>query len=209
MSKGWRWLAASAVIIGLIVGWLLLWRRRARPALPQSQPKPDEVREDRIVLPLSRSVRTATRLGDAQRSVKGEITLPGGESLAIEAAPSDDDAWHDTSRRESQANAAPEPQDDRIELPLHAVTGRPVVGKLNGADEASDDEEVGETGDEVSAISGGSAGMPDGSIDAYCVRCKTQRPMVNVTQYVTSKNRAALKGECSVCGAGMFKFIKE
>ncbi len=46
-------------------------------------------------------------------------------------------------------------------------------------------------------------------ITAYCVRCKTQRPMTKVESYTTANGRAALKGTCPVCGAGLFKFVKE
>ena len=81
---------------------------------------------------------------------------------------------------------------------------------MNGREPAeTEDALAADSGDEVRREDEAGAAIPDGSVEAYCVRCKTQRAMIHVTQYVTSKNRAALKGECQVCGAGMFKFIKE
>lgn len=49
----------------------------------------------------------------------------------------------------------------------------------------------------------------DGGISAYCVRCKTQRLMSHPENYTTANGRHALKGTCPVCGAGLFKFVKE
>lgn len=41
----------------------------------------------------------------------------------------------------------------------------------------------------------------------YCVKEKQKREMVN-TERVTMKNgRAAIKGQCSVCGTGMYKIL--
>jgi Domain of unknown function (DUF5679) len=42
---------------------------------------------------------------------------------------------------------------------------------------------------------------------AYCMKCKTQRELKN-PETVTMKNgRKALKGKCSVCGTGLYKFV--
>ncbi len=49
----------------------------------------------------------------------------------------------------------------------------------------------------------------DGGVSAYCVRCKAQRPMSHAESYTTANGRHALKGTCPVCGAGLFKFVKE
>ena len=44
---------------------------------------------------------------------------------------------------------------------------------------------------------------------AYCVKEKKVREMTNV-QRVTMKNgRPALKGNCSVCGTGMYKILSK
>lgn len=57
---------------------------------------------------------------------------------------------------------------------------------------------------------GADAGMAArGGATAYCVRCKVQRPMTKVENYTTTNGRSALKGTCPVCGAGLFKFVKE
>jgi Domain of unknown function (DUF5679) len=44
-----------------------------------------------------------------------------------------------------------------------------------------------------------------GSVAAYCVRCKAQRPVSNPVATTMKNGRPALKGSCSACGAGMFK----
>lgn len=55
--------------------------------------------------------------------------------------------------------------------------------------------------------------MPDTStqapadIEAYCVKCKAPRKMVEA-QIVTTKNgKPAAKGKCPVCGTTMMKFL--
>lgn len=214
MGKSWRWMALGAVI-GLALGWILLRRRLTqRPQLEGA--RQDEGRNDRIVLPMSRAAPPDTGTAGGQGSVKGEITLPDGITLTIDESEPHAAASSGASATAWDASNTAEAEDDRIELPLHGDAGRPLVGEMNGAHQLSDEEaQVSEEGDQVEAegdVEGervADAAVPDGSVEAYCVRCKTQRPMVRVTQYVTSKNRAALKGECAVCGAGMFKFIKE
>ncbi len=43
--------------------------------------------------------------------------------------------------------------------------------------------------------------------EAYCVKCKSKRPMKN-EQTVTMKNgREALQGKCETCGTGMYKIL--
>ncbi len=48
-----------------------------------------------------------------------------------------------------------------------------------------------------------------GGIVAYCVRCKTKRPMVRVSYETTENGRSGARGTCAVCGTGMFTFLKE
>jgi hypothetical protein len=43
--------------------------------------------------------------------------------------------------------------------------------------------------------------------EAYCVKCKATRPVIE-GQIVTVKNgKQALKGKCPVCGTTMMKFL--
>lgn len=42
----------------------------------------------------------------------------------------------------------------------------------------------------------------------YCVRCREKQKAVNVKPFITANNRHALKGECSVCGTKVVKFVK-
>ncbi len=43
--------------------------------------------------------------------------------------------------------------------------------------------------------------------EAYCVKCKAKRTMVD-TEEVTMKNgRQAMKGKCKVCNTGMYKIL--
>lgn len=41
----------------------------------------------------------------------------------------------------------------------------------------------------------------------YCVKCKAKRDMANVTRVTMANGRPALKGQCPVCGTGMFKIL--
>ena len=44
---------------------------------------------------------------------------------------------------------------------------------------------------------------------AYCVKCKTQKPMTAVVNATTTNGRKMKKGKCGTCGTGMCKFIKK
>jgi DNA polymerase II large subunit len=41
----------------------------------------------------------------------------------------------------------------------------------------------------------------------YCVKEKQMREMKDVEQVTMKNGRPALKGKCTVCGAGMFKIV--
>lgn len=45
-------------------------------------------------------------------------------------------------------------------------------------------------------------------IQAYCVRCKAQRPMVEVEYLNTRNGRPAARGKCAKCGTVTMKFLK-
>jgi DNA topoisomerase-1 len=42
-------------------------------------------------------------------------------------------------------------------------------------------------------------------VEAYCVKCKAKRPMANGQAVYMANGRPAARGECSVCGTGLFK----
>ncbi len=44
---------------------------------------------------------------------------------------------------------------------------------------------------------------------AYCMKCKVKQEMKEPTAVKTKNGRAAIKGTCPKCGAGMFKIGKE
>ncbi|GHO94559.1 hypothetical protein KSF_046070 [Reticulibacter mediterranei] len=45
------------------------------------------------------------------------------------------------------------------------------------------------------------------SIEAYCVKCRQKRVMLDAKQIVTKKGRSAMSGVCSICGTQLFRFI--
>ena len=46
-------------------------------------------------------------------------------------------------------------------------------------------------------------------MEAYCMKCRKKREIVNAEQIVMKNGRAATKGECSVCGTKVFKINKK
>ena len=42
--------------------------------------------------------------------------------------------------------------------------------------------------------------MPTATQEAYCVKCRTKRPMKNAHEETMKNGRRALKGQCEVCG---------
>jgi len=45
-------------------------------------------------------------------------------------------------------------------------------------------------------------------MDAYCLKCKTQREMKGPTPVTMKNGKPATNGTCSVCGTKMFKIGK-
>jgi len=45
-------------------------------------------------------------------------------------------------------------------------------------------------------------------LEAYCVKCKTKRPIKNPQETVMKNGRNALKGFCSVCNCKVFRIVK-
>ncbi len=46
-------------------------------------------------------------------------------------------------------------------------------------------------------------------MEARCMKCRTQRPMKNEHKISMKNGRPALKGECEVCGTGLFKILSK
>ena len=46
------------------------------------------------------------------------------------------------------------------------------------------------------------------STNAYCVKCKTKREIINIEKILMKNGRPALKGDCSVCSCKVFRFVK-
>jgi len=46
-------------------------------------------------------------------------------------------------------------------------------------------------------------------MEAYCVKCKTKRPMSNPERVVLKNGRHAMKGTCPVCGTKLTRFVKK
>ena len=44
-------------------------------------------------------------------------------------------------------------------------------------------------------------------VQAYCVKCKANKPMADGVEAVLKNGRKAIKGKCPKCGTGMFKMI--
>lgn len=40
-------------------------------------------------------------------------------------------------------------------------------------------------------------------IEAYCVKCKQKRPMMNPVESLSSNHKPLTKGECPICGTKM------
>ena len=85
--------------------------------------------------------------------------------------------------------------------------------KVNTADDQpSIEADPSATAEEISAAMSGEVAATEIEAtsveEGYCVRCKEQRRIVNVRRVTTANKRPAIKGECEVCGAGMFKLSK-
>ncbi len=119
-----------------------------------------------------------------------------------------------------------EQSDERIVLPTwtgeapapsSSVGGRIVLPDDVAAEEGitvepttveTDTNGAGEPHANTFAVETPSANGEERVVEGYCVRCKEQRRMVNVQYLTTANKRPAVKGECEVCGAGMFKYSK-
>ena len=45
--------------------------------------------------------------------------------------------------------------------------------------------------------------MPTATQEAYCVKCRTKRPIKNAQETTMKNGRRALKGQCEVCGTNV------
>jgi Zn finger protein HypA/HybF involved in hydrogenase expression len=43
--------------------------------------------------------------------------------------------------------------------------------------------------------------------EAYCVKCKAKKVMVDAKEVTMKNKRNAMKGKCPDCGTGMFKIL--
>jgi hypothetical protein len=43
--------------------------------------------------------------------------------------------------------------------------------------------------------------------EAYCVKCKQKRQMVDAQRVTMANGRPAMKGKCSVCGTTLFRIL--
>ena len=46
------------------------------------------------------------------------------------------------------------------------------------------------------------------TVEAYCLKCRTQREMKDATAVTMKNGKPATKGVCPVCGTGMYKIGK-
>ena len=54
------------------------------------------------------------------------------------------------------------------------------------------------------------AGTPvAGEYFGHCVRCRERRALLNSTRATTKRGKPGVRGECAVCGAGIFVFVPE
>jgi hypothetical protein len=52
-----------------------------------------------------------------------------------------------------------------------------------------------------------SSKMENVGTEAYCVKCKAKRPMVEGHQVTMKNGRNAMQGKCETCGTGMYKIL--
>ena len=44
-------------------------------------------------------------------------------------------------------------------------------------------------------------------MEAYCVKCRMKKDLVNPKPFITSNNRKAVKGHCNVCKTTLIRFL--
>ena len=58
------------------------------------------------------------------------------------------------------------------------------------------------------AVSGTDVAGRKSNMEAYCLKCRTQREMKDATAVTMKNGKPATKGVCPVCGTGMYKIGK-
>ena len=58
------------------------------------------------------------------------------------------------------------------------------------------------------ASAGRERGNLEDEMEAYCLKCRTQREMKDATAVTMKNGKPATKGVCPVCGTGMYKIGK-
>lgn len=102
--------------------------------------------------------------------------------------------------------------DEGNTLSAHGMSRLSTPDYLNVAEEAAEDSE--ETDDDSTDDSDSDdselAEIPvTDVIIGFCARCRDKREVGNATYTRTKKGKLAIRGNCTVCDAGMFVFVPE
>lgn len=169
----------ALALLAAVGVWFWFRRREPEALAPFEPPREAQPDEQRIVLPPWAAPETEATVA--------AISQPDEETRVLDGAPPADE----TAMENSAADLLTTETATIQEIAQAELAANPLA--------------------EVSALAAAAteAAGDDSQVNGYCVRCKDQRPMLNTRRYITANKRPALRGECAVCGAGMFKFLKE
>lgn len=168
-----------------VVGWAVRWYFRQHNPLPQVEIQPPK---DDQVLPSATKWETLNEV-----ALLEPFTEP-----RISAAPP-------PRRLDSPVSGKVEQRLEALVTDDPPTTPTPpaIIEAIEATATPVDviDEEVEESNDE---------GEPTTeTVIGFCARCRDKREVLNPTRAQTKKGKSAIRGTCSVCGAGMFVFVAE
>jgi hypothetical protein len=134
----------------------------------------------------------------------GLVEEPAEPVIAEQALVLSPDAQPSDSVMEAPEVVEPngEPEAPQTSEP-EATPRRRKRGKRRGQPQAQMIDEVGPPLEEQ-------AGTPvEGEYFGHCVRCRERRALLDPTRATTKRGKPGVRGECAVCGGGIFVFIPE
>jgi pimeloyl-ACP methyl ester carboxylesterase len=120
------------------------------------------------------------------------------ETIATEAPVQSEEPLPNNAPIQVETSAPAPPADLSVQVEIEAPA------PAQPANEPVQEEQV----QTVSVPAETTANVPEAeSIEAYCVKCRQKRIMLEAKQIVTKKGRSAMSGVCPICGTQLFRFI--
>lgn len=199
---------------------LTIWETQARKAIAASRKGGSYLLTREIILEGEGQLIHEQRPEQITNNIAtwlGELTAPKEQPVVMALTGTEANVQANTAQ-----SAEPLPGNARVETPIETKVPAPSAEPLPGnahiepqivteapVQPQSANPPLQEEQEQTENVpEGTTANVPEAeSIEAYCVKCRQKRVMLEAKQIVTKKGRSAMSGVCPVCGTQLFRFI--